>query len=225
LISKYLAYEVDDEDDSTNISQKIIKRINFYSGEFPFKLNRLEKIIASRKIFSFGYDIYYRITIYIRPFFADKILTVNNSKAHKTINGIMDDNQFEKIDYIIYIFFIIEHLIPLLKEKYNFSEQINITLDFDDKDADTELIRFIMYYLNSYYPLIVGKMNIVRFEINNLKKNFAFRDELDTLNLFRVINILNNIRILIFIIKHSNFNWLKIISQIVFQWNMGVIII
>jgi len=78
-------------------------------------------------------------------------------------------------------------VLPFLKEKYNFSEQINIIIDFFDKDADTELIRFILIYLNNYYPLILGRMHVLKFEINHLKKNISFRKELETLNLFKVI--------------------------------------
>jgi len=87
---------------------------------------------------------------------------------------------------MVYIFFIAENVLPMLREKYNFSEQINIIIDFDEKDADTELIRFILFYLNNFYPLLLAKMHVVKFEINNLKKNISFRKELETLNLFRV---------------------------------------
>jgi hypothetical protein len=92
---------------------------------------------------------------------------------------------------MVYIFFIAENVLPMLREKYNFSEQINIIIDFDEKDADTELIRFILIYLNNYYPLLLAKMHVVKFEINNLKKNISFRKELETLNLFRVCFIFN----------------------------------
>jgi hypothetical protein len=84
------------------------------------------------------------------------------------------------------MFFIIELIIPLLRDKHDFSDQVNITIDFGNKDADTELIRFIMYYFNMHYPLILAKVNVVNFEFGNLKKNYAFRTELDVLDLFRV---------------------------------------
>lgn len=179
LISRYLAYEVEEEDDSGNITKKIIKRINFFSEEFPFKLGKLEKTIRSKKIFAFAYDIYRRVTFYIRPNY------IQNNKQNMT--GNKSSTSLEKIDYIIYMFFIIEHLIPILKEKYNFSDQINIVLDFDNKDADTELIRFLMYYLNNYYPLILGKLHILNFNFENLKRNISFINELGDLDAFRNI--------------------------------------
>lgn len=167
MISRYLAYEIDDEDDSGNITKKIIKRINFFSEEFPFKISKIEKIITSRKIYAFGYDIYKRITFYIKPY----------------LNGYFS---LEKIDYIIYIFFIIENLIPTLKEKYSFSDQINIVIDFENNDADTELIRFLMYYFNCYYPMILGKFHVINFQLETLKKNLSFKNELVDLDFFRV---------------------------------------
>jgi hypothetical protein len=171
LIARYLAYEIDEDDDSGNITKKIIKRINFFSEEFPFKINKLERIILSKKIFAFGYDIYNRITFYIRAY---------NNKGY-------EDIELEKIDYIIYIFFIIENLLPLMKEKYNFSDQINIVLDFKKGEADAELISFIMYHMNNYYPLLLGRMHVVDFDFENLKKNIAFRNELGDIDFFRVI--------------------------------------
>jgi hypothetical protein len=167
LIARYLAYEIDEEDDSGNITKKLIKRINFFSEEFPFKLKKLEKIISSKKIFAFGYDIYNRVTFYVKPY----------------LNGLFS---LEKLDYIVYMFFIVEHLLPTLKEKYNFSDQINIVLDFDNNDADTELIRFIMYYINCYYPLILGKLHIINFQFETLKRNLSFKNELGDLDFFRV---------------------------------------
>jgi hypothetical protein len=180
LIARYLSYETEEDDDTSIITQKIIKRINFFSEEFPFKLNKLERIITSNKIFVFGYDIYQRLTFYLKPF-----NDIQNTSADDKIM-ISNNTNLEKIDYIIYIFFIIEFVLPTLKEKYNFSDQINLLIDFNDSDADTELIRFIMHYFNSYYPLMLGRVNIVNFEFNNLKKNLAFRSELDVLDFFRV---------------------------------------
>lgn len=92
----------------------------------------------------------------------------------------------ENIDYIIYVFFVMECVLPTLKEKHGFSDQVNIMIDFSDQDADTELIRFIMTFFNNYHPLLLGKLHVLNFEFNNLKKNFSFRTELDKLDFFRV---------------------------------------
>jgi hypothetical protein len=189
LISRYLAYENDNaeidlpgenEDNATsNITQKIIKRINFFSEEFPFKLRKLDKIIKSKKIFVFGYDIYYRLTFYLKPY-KDRKLNQHNV-------------QIDYMDYIIYIFFVLEVILPIIRENFNFSDQINLVIDYDDYDLDTEMIRFLFHYINSYYPLILGKVHIVRFDISNLKKNLAFRKDLSNLDLF---NVLRNLKIL-----------------------------
>ena len=44
-------------------------------------------------------------------------------------------------------------------------------MDFNKGEADAELISFIMYYLNNYYPLILGRFHVVDFDFENLKKN------------------------------------------------------
>ncbi len=171
LINRYLAYEIDQDYDKENeiiesVVKKIVKRINFFSEEFPFKLAKLEKIIKSNAIFAFGYDIHRRITFYIRP----------NTGSVK----------LEKVDYINYMFFILEVLLPILREKYAFSDQINIILNFDHYEADTELIKFIFYYFNSYYPLQISKFHIVNFAFEKLKKNLTFKTEMEELDYFRV---------------------------------------
>jgi hypothetical protein len=187
LISRYLAYESENlelelPDDSmadnsvANITQKIIKRVNFFSEEFPSKLKKLDKIIKSKKIFVFGYDIYYRLTFYLKPYKDRKM-----NQQHV---------QVDYMDYIVYMFFVIEIILPILREKYNFSDQVNLVIDFDDYDLDTEMIRFLFHYINSYYPLILGKVNIVRFDFSNLKKNLSFRKDLSTLDLFNVYKCL-----------------------------------
>lgn len=194
LISRYLAYEdIEDEEedlDPKNIIQKCIKRINFLSDEFPYKLKRIEYICRSKKIIVFGHDIYNRITFYIRPYFKGKETYVKN------IKGFYDDkNEFynynlENIDYVIFVFFIVECFIGPLREKLNFSDQINFVLDFDNKDADSEFIRFLLHHINTYYPLTVAKMHIVNYELNNLKKNLPFRMDLVNIDKFRVFIIL-----------------------------------
>lgn len=68
LISKYKAYENQLEDEEYAgkfVIDKIIRRINFFTEEFPFKLKNLDKIILSKKIYCFGYDRNLRINIYL----------------------------------------------------------------------------------------------------------------------------------------------------------------
>ncbi len=144
---------------------------------------KLEKIIKSNAIFAFGYDIHKRITFYIRP---------NKSLI-----------KLEKLDYVNYMFFILEFLLPILREKYGFSDQIIIILNFDHYEADTEMIKFIFYYFNSYYPLQIGKFHIVNFAFEKLKKNLTFKSEMEELDYFRVFKI--NISVLTMKMKHTSF--------------------
>ncbi len=170
LISRYLAYEIysDTENqqiDTDNIGKKIIQRINFFSEEFPFKIIKLEKIIQSKKIFVFGYDTHSRITFYIKP-------------NHYFKNDIT----LEKIDYVIYIFFIIEHVLPILKEKYNFMDEINMVIDFNNGEGETDLTSFIMHFLNSYYPMILGKLHVIEFNIKAVRNNKLFVQDMRKMN-------------------------------------------
>ena len=49
--------------------------------------------------------------------------------------------------------------------------------------------------MNNYYPLVIGKMHIVNYELNNLKKNLPFRMDLVNIDKFRVIIICLKIKI------------------------------
>ena len=210
LISRYLAYEeIEDEDedlDPKNIIQKIIKRINFLSDEFPYKLKKIEYICRSKKIFVFGHDIYNRITFYIRPNYKGREDLIKNIKGNYDDKNEIYNYTLENLDYIIYIFFVMECFLPPLKEKLNFSDQINIILDFDNFDADSEFIRFILYHMNNHYPLVIAKMHIVNYDLNNLKKNLPFRMDLVNIDKFRVcFNFKIFFRIQFFRMKLLNF--------------------
>ena len=88
LFARYLAYEFDEEQEDTSlIVQKVIKRINFFSEEFPFKLKKLDKIIKSGKIFCFGYDLNARLTFYIKPFSSFSVI---ETLEKLTVNEIND---------------------------------------------------------------------------------------------------------------------------------------
>lgn len=79
-----------------------------------------------------------------------------------------------------------EFFLPSLIDKYRFSDQINIIIDFNNQDVDTEFIKLIMYYFNLYYPLLINKINVFNFNLTNIETNFSFREELDSLNRFKV---------------------------------------
>jgi len=169
LIARYI---VVNEEDENKTAQKILKRINYFSDDFPYKLKKLEKILQSQNIYVFGYDIYYRLTFYLRP---------NHLNSFKNQN-------IEKMDYIIFIFFIMEFFLPTLTDKYRFSDQVNMIIDFNNQEVDTEFIKLIMYYFSLYYPLLINKINVINFNLANIETNFSFREELETLNKFNQID-------------------------------------
>ena len=170
LISRYQTFFSGEEDELNLITEKIIKRINYFSEEFPKKLKNLKKIFLSRKIYLFAYDRNLKINIYIEPFNetilknyekdedekekANSFLKDTNYYYHKldcnsTIKSEKNkDCDLINSDYITYIFFIKELIIPFLKEKYNFSSLLNITINFGGKDVNTELIQYIMTSFN-----------------------------------------------------------------------------
>lgn len=80
---------------------------------------------------------------------------------------------------------------PTLIDKYRFSDQINIIIDFNNQEVDTEFIKLIMYYFSLYYPLLIHKIHVINFNLANIETDFTFREELDTLNKFKV-KIINN---------------------------------
>ena len=96
------------------------------------------------------------------------------------------NRNIEKMDYIIFIFFIMEFFLPSLIDKYRFSDQINLIIDFNNQEVDSEFIKLIMYYFGLYYPLLIHKINVINFNLANIETDFSFREELDTLNKFKV---------------------------------------
>ena len=208
LISKYRAYDYGNDDELSIITEKIIKRINFFSEEFPFKLKNLKKIFLSKKIYVFAYDKNLRLNFYLEPnnienenelnefetnvelkedyFYFKKI--ENNNENLNNYNNL--NKKYKKdiflmnSDYITYIFFIIVHVLPYLKEKFKFSDLINLTINFSGQEANTELINYIMNSFNKYFPLGLGKVNIVNFRVDSLRKNITFRNEIDNIDYF-----------------------------------------
>lgn len=191
LISRYLSYEEDstsDDMENVNVSNKIIKRINFFTEDFPFKLSKLPFIISSKKIFSFGYDIDKRLTIYLRPYYEENNIEINKYKRKS--------KSIENMDYIVYILFLIEHIIPFLKEKYCFSDEISIIYDSNNKPVNIELIRMILYYINLFHPLVLLKIMIVNAKLveeSNLKDNQNFikkiKNQLREENKFSIVSL------------------------------------
>lgn len=172
LITRYLAYEAcseaePDEEEGNFVVTRVIKRLNYFTDEFPFKLKNLEKIVKSEKVIAFGYDNCYRVTFYIRPYF----------NVPSVYSGGVDDSlskwQFQKLDYILFIFFVIEFIIPSLKSNYGFSQEFNIFVDFNNKVIDLELINILLHYCGLMYPLLLNKLYITNYvkqesSINNV---------------------------------------------------------
>ncbi len=233
LISKYRAYDYGNDDELSIITEKIIKRINFFSEEFPFKLKNLKKIFLSKKIYVFAYDKNLRLNFYLEPnnienenelnefetnvelkedyFYFKKI--ENNNENLNNYNNL--NKKYKKdiflmnSDYITYIFFIIVHVLPYLKEKFKFSDLINLTINFGGQEANTELINYIMNSFNKYFPLGLGKINIVNFRVDSLRKNITFRNEIDNIDYFRNL-IFHNESYQFQLIKENYINCLPI---------------
>ena len=79
-----------------------------------------------------------------------------------------------------------EFFLPTLIDRYTFSDQINIIIDFYNLELDTEFIKLIMYYFNMHYPLLIHKIHLINFNLSNIENDFTFREELDSLNKFKV---------------------------------------
>ena len=173
LLCKYCCNEYNSDDELCAITDRIIKRINFFIDEFPFKLNFLFSIIKSKKIYVFAYDKYLHLNFYIEPF---------STHSHYYIQYKMS-----YIDYMTYIFFLIEHILPSLIHKFNFNPAINITIDFHSKDIDTELITFILSYFDRLYPHTIHSINLVNFNIDSLQNNITFISDIENIDFFRVL--------------------------------------
>ena len=175
LIAKYLSCDFENENQLISISDKIIKRTNFLSEEFPFKLYHIINIIQSKCCFIYGYDEELNLNFYLLPY------------------NLGVENNISFIDYIIYFTFINEIILSNLKKKgFQFSDKINIIISFNGLEPNTELISFIMIYINNYFPLMVNKMHIVNYNISLLKKNITFQESLDKIDYFRLIYFHNN---------------------------------
>lgn len=232
LIAKFHAYDYEKDDPLTSITEKIIKRTNFFTEDFPYKLKKLDKIILSKKIFAFGYDKNLRLNFYIEPY-------GNNEETNVNLGGTLNNtelveklfyfkNHVEKLneetfnvdhnrngipiansDYITYIFFIIEYVLPLFKEKFLFSELVNVIINFGGREADTEMISYIMTYFTNFYPLGLGKVHVVNFKAEILKKNKTFKPELDHFDYFRNL-VFHNESYQFQLLKETNINCLPI---------------
>jgi hypothetical protein len=222
LLSKYYAYDYGNDEPSLLITEKIIKRTNFFTEDFPFKLKKLDTIILSKQIFVFGYDKNLRLNFYIEPYGNNNITNknlignTNNTELNEDLFYFNDKNNYnistEPLLYsniITYIFFIIEHVLPLFKEKYNFSSIINITINFGGKAPDTEMISYIMTYFTNIYPLGLGKVHIVNFKMDVLIRNKSFKEEIEKIDFFRNL-IFHDERYQLQLIKETNANCLPI---------------
>lgn len=177
LISRYLSYEdnfISDENENNTVADKIIKRLNFFTEEFPLKLKRLDKILRSKKIYVLGYDSNFRLTFYIYPNAAEEIDGFTRTKNR--------ERKLTNLDYITYIFFVIEFILPSLVEFYRFSDEINVYIDFNNKAVDPELIRIILHYFNQIYPLCLNIICIDNYantidKTDDLTENFIAKED------------------------------------------------
>ena len=175
LIAKYSAYIYENEDEATAISEKIIKKINFMTEEFPLKLFHIINIIKNHCGYVYGYDKEYNLNFYIEHF------------------KVGYENNISYIDYVIYIVFVIEIVLPLLKKnKFTFNDKINVIINFNGDEPNTELITFLITYLNNFYPLMLNRMHIINFDIKKLKTNKTFKEDLDKIDYFRFIYFQSN---------------------------------
>ena len=123
----------------------------------------------------YGYDYDFKLNFYIKHFHS----------GYK--------NNISYIDYVIYIMFVIEIVIPCLeKHKVILGEKINIIINFNGDEPNTELITFIITYLNNFYPLKLNKINVVNYEIHKLKENVIFTNSLDNIDYFNVLYFHSN---------------------------------
>ena len=112
-------------------------------------------------------------------------------------------------DYLIYIYFIIEIVLPILKERFNFSNLVNFIINFNGNEADTEMITYLMTNFNNYYPLGLGKVHIVNFQVEKLIPNKSFRNEVGQFDIFRNL-IFHNESYQFQLVKDININNLPI---------------
>ena len=88
---------------------------------------------------------------YIRPFFNDNEVVLSNKIRYK---------KPKYVEYLYFIIYVMELYLPILKEKFVFSEEINIYLDFDGNEIDTEFTKIILVYFSMFYPLSLNKLCI-----------------------------------------------------------------
>lgn len=175
LLAKYIAYNYEPEDEVSSISDKLIKRMNFLTEEFPLKFNQIINIIKNQCGYVYGYDSELNLNFYIEHFKVGYL------------------NSISYIDYIIYLMFVVEIVYPSLqKDEKKFNDKINIILNFNGEEPNTELITVLLNYLDIFSPLIINKMHIVNYDVKKLKGNLTFRENLEKIDFFGVMYFHNN---------------------------------
>ena len=168
LIVKYITCNFDNED-ITNISHFLIKRINFLSEEFPFKLDHMINTMKQKSCYVYGYDNQLNLNFFMSPF-------------------NIENNEFYYIDYTIYITFIIEIVYPMLiNNQFKLNDKFNIIINFGMKEPDTELISYLMNFLYKIYPLFLNNMHIVNYNKILFKRNLTFQENLSKIDVFKKI--------------------------------------
>ena len=237
--SKFFYYEFLDDlnyNKLFDVAMFVYQKIgNVYGSSQNYPKQELSKINFGliRKIYVFAYDKNLRLNFYLEPNNYDNENEINGLESNVELkedyfyfNKIENNNEnlsnYENLnkkykkdiflmnsDYITYIFFIIVHVLPYLKEKFKFSDLINLTINFAGQEANTELINYIMNSFNKYFPLGLGKVNIVNFRVDSLRKNITFRNEIDNIDYFRNL-IFHNESYQFQLIKENYINCLPI---------------
>ena len=210
LIAQYLSQNSKNEDElkNTEVSNKIIKRINYLTEEFPLKLNDIKDLIMKKCCFVYGYDLEMNLNIYINQ------EALNENKIH-----------FNRI--LIFIIFIQEHILSvLIKNHFYFDKKINVILNCDKKEPNTDLLMFLIIYLDNYCPFILKALHVINYDFEKLKLNFSFKENIKNYELSKLLFFhTNKEKVLMKYIKEKmipkNFGGIAEIRDISFRENIN----
>ena len=122
---------------------------------------------------------------------SDKVvnLSKNSDNKFKRKSKNKTKSKLNKLDYIIYIFFVIEFVLPSLIDIYNFSDEINIYIDHENSDVDIELISIILHFMSLHYPLRLNTIYAANFitEEKSLRKNMV--NQIKEVDIFKCVKL------------------------------------
>ena len=171
LIAQYLSQSSKNEDEliNTEVSNKIIKRINYLSEEFPFKLFDIIDLIIKKCCFLYGYDLEMNLNIYINQ-------------------EILNKNKINFNRILVFIIFVERHILSvLINNRFYFDNKINVILNCDKKEPNTDLLTCLIIYLNNYYPFILKALHIINYDLEKVKKNFSFKENIKNYKLSKLL--------------------------------------